>query len=317
MMNTGKKLNTNKMKKIDNVVLCGLGGVGCVCAAAIADNKTSMLKVLLDKERYERYKKQPTFFNSKEYNFEYILPNETNFKADLIIIATKNDGLDSAIKNIKNFIHENTIIISLLNGIHSEDKIMQEYANENILTSFYIGHSCIRNNRSVSQDGLYEIVIGSTNSSQVESLENICTFFEENNIKYRKSNSIKEEYWKKFMINVGVNQLCAATGLTLKELRKDNEQKEKLKFLIKEVSLIAKAEKIKNYNNICNDAITFLLEEMEDATPSMLQDIKAGKKTELDIFAGEVIKLGKKYNIQTPYNEEIYKKIKQLEEIKN
>ena len=305
------------MKEIKNVVLCGLGGIGCICAAAIEDTKEAVLKILVDSKRYERYTKYPTFFNSKEYNFDYIMPDETNFKADLVIIATKNDGLDSAINNSKNFIHKDTIFISLLNGIHSEEKIIKKYPNQNVLISFYIGHSCIREDRNIFQDGIYQIVIGSDDNNQNESVKALCTFFKTNNIKYRKSNSIKEEYWKKFMINVGVNQICAATGLSLKELRKNNNLKENLKQLIKEVELIAKAEGIKNHNKISNEAITFLLEEMEDAIPSMLQDIKSGRKTELDIFAGEIIKLGKKHNIKTPYNEEIYRKIKDIEKIKN
>ena len=86
------------------------------------------------------------------------MPSEKTFKADLIIIATKDDGLDSAIQNIKNFINENTIIISVLNGIHSERKIAEKYGWRNVLISFYIGNSCIREGRNIFQDGNYEFL---------------------------------------------------------------------------------------------------------------------------------------------------------------
>ena len=45
----------------------------------------------------------------------------------------------------------------------------------------------------------------------------------------------------------------------------------------------------------------------------MLQDIESRRKTEVDIFAGEIIQLGKKYNIKTPYNSVIYEMIKVIE----
>ena len=47
---------------------------------------------------------------------------------------------------------------------------------------------------------------------------------------------------------------------------------------------------------------------------SMHQDILAGRKTEVDIFAGEIIKLGKEFNVLTPYNQVLYDLIKIAEE---
>ena len=119
------------------------------------------------------------------------------------------------------------------------------------------------------------------------------------------------------MINVGVNQLCALTGLSLKAIRNNDKLKMQLKDLIKEVEIIAEAEGINNHRKIYNEALHFLLEELEDANPSMLQDIKAKRETEIEIFAGEIIKLGQKHNIPTPLNREIYNKIKQLEQKNN
>jgi len=304
------------MYKINNILLCGLGGVGCVCAASIIDADYGTLKILVDKSRYQRYKTNPTSFNSKTYDFDYILPDDTNFKADLIIIATKNEGLSEAIVNIKNFIKEDTIIISLLNGIHSESEIEKVYNAQNILISFYIGASCIREGRNIRQNGKYEIVIGTKQKNQKEILKQVCTFFDKTNIKYKVSENILDEYWKKFLINVGINQLSASTKLTLKEIKKDSKFVSKLKLLMEEAEQIAEKEGIKNHKQIYESAVKFLLEELEDAEPSMLQDIKAGRKTEVDIFAGEIIKLAKKHNINTPENIEIFNEIKQIEKNK-
>jgi 2-dehydropantoate 2-reductase len=47
---------------------------------------------------------------------------------------------------------------------------------------------------------------------------------------------------------------------------------------------------------------------------SMLQDIEAGRRTEVDIFAGKVIELGKTFSILTPINEFLFNAIKVLEQ---
>ena len=52
----------------------------------------------------------------------------------------------------------------------------------------------------------------------------------------------------------------------------------------------------------------------DEGKTSMLQDILAKRPTEIDIFAGEIINLGKKYGINTPYNSVLYDLIKIKEE---
>ena len=120
------------MKKI---LICGLGAVGLTYAVKFKAN--SELKILVDKERVERYIQNKPRFNDVIQDFEYILPDNKFFLPDLIIIATKSQGLESAIKNIKNFVHENVVIISLLNGISSEEKIQETYPNATVLKSYF------------------------------------------------------------------------------------------------------------------------------------------------------------------------------------
>lgn len=301
------------MNKIKNILICGLGGVGCVCASSIYNAKMFNLKILVDEKRIENYKQTPTTYNGKEYKFNYILPSDNDFKADLIIIATKNDGLKKAIKNIKNFINENTIIVSLLNGIHSEEEIARVYGWKNVLISFYIGNSCIRENRNITMKGNYNIVIGTNREENKEALQKLKVLFKEAKINYKSEEKILDEYWKKFIINVGVNQACAYTGLELKEIRENEKHTNLLKNLMIEAREIAKKEGIINSKNIYIEAENFLLKELDNAHPSMLQDVENKRKSEVEIFAGKVLEFGKKHNIKTPSNEKIFNTIKQAE----
>ena len=104
---------------------------------AVKFKANSELKILVDKEQLERYIQNKPRFNDVIQDFEYILPDNKFFLPDLIIIATKSQGLESAIKNIKNFVHENVVIISLLNGISSEEKIQETYPNATVLKSYF------------------------------------------------------------------------------------------------------------------------------------------------------------------------------------
>lgn len=282
---------------LKKVLICGIGAIGSIYADKIKD--CADLKILVDKNRLERYKKEPILFNGKELLLNYVLPDE-KFEADLIIIATKYDGLFEACKNIKNFVGKNTLILPLLNGVTSEKILAEKY--NNIITAYFIGHSAVRFGRNVTFDGVGKIVFGSDNKENVLKLKE---FFDFAKIDYKISDDINYDLWLKFMFNVGTNQPSAVLNMTFGEMRKSPKFLELSKNLMKEVQLIAKAEKINHWENMLDDALKSFDKMSEDGKTSMLQDVLAKRKTEVDMFAGEVINFGKKHNIQTPYNQVI------------
>jgi 2-dehydropantoate 2-reductase len=56
-----------------------------------------------------------------------------------------------------------------------------------------------------------------------------------------------------------------------------------------------------------------LSNQSPDGKTSMLQDVEAGRKTEVEMFAGKVIELGKCLDIPTPVNEILFQTILALE----
>ena len=138
------------------VIICGLGALGLTYANKLKN--VCELKILANIERIERYKKTPPKLNHEEILLDYISPEES-FDADLIIISTKARGLDSAIEYIKNFVGQNTKIISLINGISSEDRIAEVYGHDKVIRAYFIGHSAMKSGNSYLQDGIGKIVI--------------------------------------------------------------------------------------------------------------------------------------------------------------
>ena len=65
-------------------------------------------------------------------------------------------------------------------------------------------------------------------------------------------------------------------------------------------------EDIKRFNEI-------LLGLNPQGKTSMLQDVEAGRKTEVEMFAGKVIALGRQYNVPTPVNQRLFDLIKEIE----
>ena len=289
------------MKK---VIICGLGAVGMTYAVKLRGK--CELKILVDAKRLERYTNNKPLFNGEEQTFDYILPSDSSFVADLIIIATKSYGLIQAIGNIKNFTSSDTTIISLLNGISSEELIQKTYPQAKVLKSYFIGHSAVRDGDSVTQDGVGTIV--------VENNPEIGIFFEECGIDYSVPDDIDYSMWLKFTMNIFSNQVSAILNMTFGDLKKNKTFIEFAKKIIAEVRQIAEKKGVNNTENLEKDALYALSLMCNEGKTSMHQDILAGRKTEVDIFAGEIIKLGKEFKVLTPYNQVLYDLIKIAEE---
>ncbi len=292
------------MKDIENVVICGIGAIGSIYADKIHRYNSESLRILVDKERLERYTKNPKIFNGSPLDLKYVLPEEKDFKADLVIIATKYDGLQAAIHNIKNFVKEDTIILSLLNGVTSEEIIAKTYGWRHVPIAYYIGHSAMRDGNNITHDGISLVIFGVKDESltDVNDIEILRRYFEKVGIGYKTPDDMLRSYWLKYMLNVSSNQPSAILGMTFGQMQKNSKFIEFMKNIIDEVAQIAKAEGVQNTETMYDEAMKAFYKMTPEGKTSMLQDVEAHRKTEVAIFADTMIEFGKKHNIPTPYN---------------
>ena len=293
------------MNGIKNVLICGIGAVGSIYAQKIQKFSPKDLKILVDEERFTRYSKNPMVFNGKDLVLDYVLPENKDFKADLIIIATKYDGLSDAVKNIKNFVKSDTVILSLLNGVTSESIIAKEYGQDKLLLSYFIGHSAMREGRFITHDGAGKIVFGSKNVDKSKELR-VKEFFDRVGIDYEIPDDMEHALWLKFMMKVSTNQPSAILRMTFGEMNANEKFLEFSRKLMREVQAVAKAEGVKNTDIMIDEALEAVSEMIPEGKTSMLQDVLAGRKTEVEMFAGAMIEFGKKHNIPVPYNRFMY-----------
>ena len=301
------------MNEIKNILICGLGAIGSIYAEKISEFDNTNLKILVDENRLKKYSNNPIIYNNKTLNLTYTLPDTTSYKADLILISTKADGLMWACENIRNFIHENTIILPLLNGIESEEILAKLYGWNRVLNAYVICHSSMRNQNYITHDGINTIFFGTKFPQYQNNIQTLKKYFDKVGINYETPNDIVYSQWKKFALNACANPLTAIYGFTFGEALKNKKFMTESIEIIKEVQQIAKAEGVNNTENLLKDTLEALNSMLPEGKTSMLQDIEAGKKTEIDIFSGTIIKLGKKHNIPTPFNEKVLNKILEIQ----
>lgn len=117
------------------------------------------------------------------------------------------------------------------------------------------------------------------------------------------------------MLNVGLNQISALTGATYGDFTRLPEVMELAKSAMREVVHLAQATGVElSYEDM--EAIPPIVATLlPEGKTSMLQDIEAGRRTELESFAGAVLELGRQYGVDTPFNQMLYRLIRAKEQV--
>lgn len=293
---------------IKKVSIIGLGALGILYAEHFTNNlPKNALQVIADKNRIARYTEEGIYCNNIRYDFNYIAPEEITEPSDLIIVATKFDGLEEAIQAIKPAVGKDTIILSVINGIISEDVIAAAFGYEHVLYCVAQGMDALKKGNQMSYVNKGVLCIGADHPSMDSAaVQKVADFFTETQLPFEIDDQMRHRLWGKFMLNVGVNQAVASIEGTFADVFKEGEPRMIMICAMEEVLTLANLEGVELSKADLNYWLDVLSTLNPDGKPSMAQDVEAKRKSELPLFAGTVLQLAEKHRIDTPYNAMLY-----------
>lgn len=302
---------------MNNIYLVGLGAIGASFGSRFVQNGQGNFKVLLDPQRYERMNGKPVIINGVEVYFDYLVPSEEAEKADLIIIATKYHQLGEALDLIAPVVGYETQILSLLNGITSEEIIASRYGWHRTVYGLCFGIDAVRENGEIRYGNIGRIVFGEAdNSIKSDRIMAIEGVFRNNQVPFEIPDDFLRIQWRKFMINVG-NNLTSAVLLAPYGVYQTIPEAQTLMInVMKEVMRIANAKGIALGQSDIDGYLELLPTFDPNGKSSTHQDMEANRKTEVEMFAGVVCSLGNELGIETPLNDMLYKMIITMEKMR-
>lgn len=301
--------------KIKTVAILGAGAVGSYVIWGLAGLKDVRLGLIAQGERQERLRKEGCLINDEVYRPEVWTPEEAhNTGVDLLIVSLKYGALKGALDNIATAIGENTIVMSLMNGVDSEEIISTKIDKSHIIYSLIKVASHREGKEYVfNPETTIGIIYGEeTAPFESERVAAIRDLFDGTGLNYRVTEHIKEEIWSKYRLNICNNLPQAIIGAGVGCYTDSEHMKAISAGLRKEVETVALAKGIDMSR--CADNSSRGSAVPPTARYSTLQDIDAGRHTEIDMFSGAMMRMGKELGIDTPYNEYTYHIIKALEE---
>jgi 2-dehydropantoate 2-reductase len=308
------------VREIESVLVVGAGAVGAAVAGIIHQREPGAASVLAGGERLARFRRDGFVLNGRRIDFPLVRAGSgaatAAAPADLVIVAVKGHQLAAAIQDMRSCVGPGTLILSLLNGITSEDDLAAAFGREKVPYAMILGIDAMRDGNSTVFSSSGRINFGEARNvpgAWTERVSRIASFFDRTGVAYVVPEDMIRALWYKFMINVGVNQASAVLRAPYGPFQKAPKAKAVMEAPMREVVALSRALGTGLTDRDVDAWYGTLLGLGADAKTSMLQDVEAGRKTEVEAFAGTVVALGAKAGVPTPVNAFIFDLIRAME----
>ena len=300
--------------EIKTVSIIGLGALGILFGHHLSKRMAKEdLRIVADEERIKRYKREGVYSNGERCDFHYITPEEKTGPADMVLFTVKYQGLEDAIRAVRNQVGENTILLSALNGISSEKMIAEAYGPEKVLYCVAQGMDAVKTGNKLTYENMGMLVFGGKGPDDADKVQRVAEFFRKTDFPHQVDSNMKKRLWGKFMLNVGVNQTVAVYKSNYGEVQKPGPAREMMIAAMREVMALSEKEGVHLTEDDLEYWLSVLSKLNPEGKPSMAQDVEAKRLSEVELFSGTVIQLGKQHQIPTPVNEKMYRIIKEIE----
>jgi len=303
------------------VVIIGPGALGTLLAANLATKLDNTELWLLDHiaERAELLSKQGLVLEKDGRKLSYPVKATAEPKvigpSDIIFLCVKSTDVAAGLRQAAKLSHAESILVTLQNGIGHLELIKAYKGPPAIALGVTALGANIVSTGHVRYAGSGLTRIGFLKSASFARsllLAQVCNLLSNSGMETLIVDNILDHIWSKLLINAGINALTAIHRCTNGQLMESAEKQEKLAAAVREGEAVAKAMGI----NLPHDPLALTIDVCRKTAAnfsSMLQDINNKRHTEIDSINGAIVAAGKKLAIPVPVNEELVRRVKEIE----
>lgn len=305
-------------------MIYGAGAMGTILGAYLSKAGTDVLLVSRNKDHVEALSKNGAEVMGKD-NFtakvKAVTPDKITDKYDCIFLMTKQRGNDRLPTELKKYLTDDGVICTTQNGL-PEISVSEQIGKEKTFgCAVAWGATFKENGVSILTSEKKSFALGTlgNDKNKLEEIKNVLSAagevkIEENLIGARMA---------KLAVNAAFSGLSTITGENFGYIYSHSKTNKIALKIINECFAVSKAAKIKIEpiqghdvekiltlgnplkNLIAVNALKVSMKKHKDLKSGMLKDLQEGKKCDIDYINGAVSRLGKKYSVPTPYNDEV------------
>jgi 2-dehydropantoate 2-reductase len=234
-------------------------------------------------------------------------------RPDLIILGVKAYDLDEVMRQIEPVMTDRTVILTLQNGIDTEDRIIARFKRDCVVGGVAFIYSKIVEPGVIDHYKKGAVAIGELMGHESERLLTIRDLFTAAGIPCQLSKDIRRSKWEKMCWNCVFNPVTVLINDRVAKALDHPEMLRVIHQIVDEIAAVSAAVKVPLPANM-PERVVKATQEIRDIHTSMYDDWKAGRPTEIDYLNGYIVRLGREFGIPTPVNEALTAMIKTLTE---
>jgi 2-dehydropantoate 2-reductase len=287
-----------------NIVVFGAGAIGSLFGGLLARYNTVILVGRPQHIKCIQQKgisiKGKTHLTTRVSAVESI--EDFSLSPDVILLTVKSYDTELACDQIRRLIQDQTIVVSLQNGLDNVEKIKQTIDKEHIIAGVTTQGALFSEPGTITHTGQGKTILGELDGDLSERLQRLTRIFNESGIETQMSNHIEEEIWRKAIINSSINPLTAFFGCRNGYLLENPLLEKIVESVCTESSMIASSRGIPVSPTEMIQKTKEVIQDTALNYSSMLQSIQQGKKTEIDSINGALFRRGMEQRVDAPLN---------------
>ncbi len=299
------------------IVIVGPGAMGCLVASFLSGKINDLWLLDNDYSRTKTISDRGIIIDSdsKSETFKINITTEINAikQADIIFICVKAYDTAKATRSCLPIIQPETIIVTLQNGAGNAEKIAEIIDASQIVCGSTSYGSTYIDTGHVKHSGTGPTFLADYTETKNKNSARVAKLLTESGIKTEVIDNAETLVWNKLIINAGINPLTAIHNIRNGQILEDPEIRSTMHKAVSEAASIANAKEISlSYDNPIEETEKICKKTAQNCS-SMLQDIRIGRRTEIDAITGTIISEASALNIPVPVNEILLKKVTLLE----
>ena len=229
---------------------------------------------------------------------------------DLVLLCVKTYDLDEAAEQIKPMIGSDTMVLTVQNGVEAPSLVGGVVGSEHVVAGVSIINSHLVSPGVVHHFGGKSLFFGESSGVLSPRVKNLETIFREIGFEAVAADNIKFRLWRKLTTLSGLHGVVCLSRSSIGTVYDNKETWDLMRRVMLETASVASAEGVVIKEEMIDATLEGISRMPPDVKPSMMVDLEAGRRIELETFNGAVIRFGKKHGIDTPYNYTIYAALK-------
>lgn len=230
-------------------------------------------------------------------------PGDAQGPFDVLLVFTKTMHARSALDGARHLIGPGTSLLSLQNGLGNKEALLDFADPSRVLVGMTTYPADMAGPGHVHSHGEGKIRFWSSDGSNAPILSEIAAAFRAGGLDCLTDDAVEIAIWEKVAFNAALNTIAAVTNATVGQIGRLPEARSLAHRIAGEVVIVANAAGVPADATGVHDLVDHALDTHLDHRPSMLQDVLAGRRTEIDAIAGAVIRQAAKLNIPVPATE--------------